>query len=675
MSLQETLVTERRRRQAAEAEAKLLRTQLQELQAATQPTQPASLAQVVNQLKQTERRLEDEQDFVRLVIDSSPNLVYVQDEQGQQVLTNARYARLLEQRAELISVVELPPPSGPDDIEGSQELEECYRLPDGQVLCFATTRLPLLRADGSRYQLAFSSDVTDLKQAYQLAEESVRSKQTFLANMSHEIRTPLHGVLGLVELLKKEFLTDAQADYADLIRSSTEGLLVVINDTLDFAKLESGSIRLENIPFDIERTVREAVRILAFRIEEKGLVLRYEGFGELLPMVKGDPFRLHQVIVNLISNAIKFTPQGSITLRLLVAPPQGDTVAVTFQVADTGIGISPDNQARVFDSFQQGDSNVARLYGGTGLGLHICKNLVEMQGGTISVESLTDQGSCFSFTIPYELSDAPLTRELPAGLPAGLLSGLHVLLVEDNSINQLIAVSMLGQWDLKVDMAQNGEEALHKAFQTSYDLILMDIQMPQLDGFEATAQLRAQPGPNQATPIVALTADAVRLNSDTSRSAGFTDYLIKPYSEDELYRFLVRISRQAPAPAPARQYHLQQLGRLAANPAFVRQLLELFIARVPGQVHALREALQAQDWAAAAREAHALKTTFSTLNIQPEAGYLQQLEKELQANTPVAADHAHLQALEVGTTQFIDLFTAELVQLPIVVAPNYQIYA
>ncbi|RZK23756.1 MAG: PAS domain-containing sensor histidine kinase [Hymenobacter sp.] len=673
MSLKKMLAAERRRRQSAEIEISQLRDQLQALSAGAHllPRAKEGLAQVVSQ----ERRLEDEQDFVRLVIDSSPNLVYVLDEQGRHVLANTRYTEFLEQEAVLISAHGPLPLAGTLASSGTQALEECYRLRDGRVLCFATTRVPLLRADGSCYWLTFSSDVTDLKHATELAKQSVQSKQDFLANMSHEIRTPLHGVMGLVAMLKKEPLSAEQADYADLIRSSTEGLLVIINDTLDFAKLESGNIKLESIPFDIGRTAREAVRVLSFKVEEKGLLLRYEGFDNPLPLVKGDPFRLHQVIVNLVSNAIKFTPRGTITLSIEV-PPLGESVLpITFRVADTGIGISAGNLEQVFDSFEQGDTNTARLYGGTGLGLSICKNLVQMQGGTIEVESAPGRGSCFSFTIPYERSDVVLHQEPAVGLPPGLLRGLHVLLVEDNGINQLIAVTLLGQWQVQVEMAQNGEEALLKAFQNPYDLILMDIQMPQLDGFEATARLRTSPGPNRNTPILALTADAVRLNSETSRAAGFTDYLIKPYSEEKLYNFLVRASRHVAEPlaVEARQYDLQVLGRLANDPAFVRQMLKMFVERVPGQVRALREALLAADWPAATREAHSLKTTFGTLNIQPEASYLRRLEGMTENAVVVDATHPFVQAVERGTTQFMDIFTAKLAEPLTADAASYQI--
>lgn len=694
MSLKLTLAAERRKREAAEAEVARLRTQLEATVAgpAPAPTPPhlpgaaQDLANIVSQLKLTEQQLEDQQSLVRQVIDTSPNLVYVEDEQGRCILANKSYVQLLRQqdgpsRPVLLAPPGTPPTPGypravrPVDTSISTSFEESFQLKDGSTVWYSTTKSPLVRSDGSRYLLTFSSDITDLKYATRVAEESVQAKQIFMANMSHEIRTPLHGVMGLAELLKKEPLSAEQGDYVDMIQYSLENLLVVINDILDFAKIESGKISLESIPFDILRTVQDAARSLTFKMDEKGLLLRIVAPDEPLPLALGDPYRLHQVLVNLIGNAIKFTQRGAITITI-EARHSGRHLPVTFSVADTGIGISADNIGQVFNSFRQADSSIPRLYGGTGLGLTICKNLVELQDGQIGVRSEPDQGSCFYFTIPYAVSEAPLVRETPVMQQTDLLEGLNILLAEDNAVNQLIAVSMLGQWQVQVDMAQNGEEALFKAFQRPYDLILMDIQMPQLDGIETTARLRAVAGPNQNTPIVALTADAIRVNADSSRDLGFTDYLTKPYAESALFRMLAQVSQRAQAvlttlevpqvpAAPASRglhYDFSMLGRLATDEGFIRKMLEMFVERVPGQVQGLHEAIEREDWPEVAHAAHSLKTIFGSLNIQPETSHLKKMEEMAENKASKADFQSLINAVVKGTELFCTLFSEELAQ-------------
>lgn len=688
MSLKVTLAAERQKREAAEAEVAQLRAQLEVMMvAAMHPSFSAdsaqSLAQVVSQLKQTEQELEDQQGLVRQVIDTSPNLVYVEDADGRCILANKAYIQLLSQQASPVrsgaaggvgnAALNGAASARSVDTTVSTAFEESYSLRDGQTVWYYTTKSPLVRSDGSRYLLTFSSDITDLKRAHRVAEESVQAKQLFMANMSHEIRTPLHGVLGLAELLKKEPLSAEQTDYVDMMQSSIENLLVVINDILDFAKIESGKITLESIPFDIVKTVQDAARSLTFRMDEKGLLLRIVSPNEPLPLAQGDPYRLRQVLVNLIGNAIKFTPRGAITITIDAGQRSGRVLPITFSVADTGMGIRPENLGQVFDSFQQADSSISRLYGGTGLGLTICKNLVELQGGHIGVRSEPDQGSCFFFSIPYAVSEETLVKAPAVIEQPDLLRGLSILLAEDNAINQLIVVSMLGQWEVSVEMAQNGEEALTKALHRRYDLILMDIQMPQMDGIEATARLRAQTGPNQATPIIALTADAIRINAGSSRALGFTDYLTKPYAESALYHILSQVSRRAQAAQPPTKprlappdlglhYDFSMLGKLATNADFIRQMLDMFVARVPGQVQELQDAVEQQDWDAIGHGAHSLKTTFGSLNIQPETGYLKKLEELAETQAPKSELRPLINAVSKATQLFCARFLEELAQ-------------
>lgn len=665
MKLKRQLQTERQLRKATEQELADVREQLQLLKAQT--------SRAADEVKLIEVTSLAQAELVRRIIDNSPNLVYVENEQRQCVLANQSYNRLLSacrtgqpQRQDIASSELLTAPTA---------FEESFVLNDERVVWYYTTKAPLVQSDGARYLVTFSTDITELKRAQSVAEESVQAKQLFMANMSHEIRTPLHGILGLSELLRKQQLSDEQADFVHMIQTSTENLLVVINDVLDFSRIESGNISLENIPFSVSKTIYEIVRLLTFKIAEKGLQLQVVGLEQAIPMVQGDPYRLRQVLVNLVSNAIKFTQQGRITITVETGPADEGTLPVSFRVADTGIGIEPDSLNNIFQSFQQADNSIPRLYGGTGLGLSICKNLIELQGGQIGVSSILGQGSCFHFTIPYLLSEAS-SVEQPDSIPQpDLLRGLHVLLVEDNSINQLIAFSMLSSWEVEVDIAQNGEEAITKARSCAYDLILMDIQMPQLDGLEATAQLQADAGINQRTPIIAVTADAIRVNPHTCQALGFAYCLLKPYTEAGLYTMLLQVTQRVEGTAthivgPAEssvnvvvtplepQYDFAMLGKLASNPVFVRQMLELFVTRVPEQFVTLQAALERNEWNTIGLEAHKLKSIFGSFNIQPGTTQLKRLEEAATLGTEESAEECARLVHELQQTA--DSFTNHL---------------
>ena len=675
----------------AETEIARLRAQLEVIAASpAQPDAVQELAQVVEQLAQLELQVENQQNLVMQVVNASPNLVSVEDDKGHLIMVNKSYADILRWMSSRSrpnelgdgTLTELKFSQTGRMLEKPITFEESYFLQNGETRTYQTTQSPLLRSDGSCYLLTFSSDITALKQATRLAEESLQAKQDFLANMSHEIRTPLHGVMGLADLLMKSSLTSEQTDYVEMIQSSTENLLVVINDILDFAKIESGNITLEKIPFDIGKTVQDAARSLNFQANEKGLLLRIVGANEPLPLALGDPYRLRQVLVNLISNAIKFTHRGAITISINARQRSGMSLPVTFSVADTGMGISPGNIDQVFSSFQQADSTIARLHGGTGLGLTICKNLVELQGGEIGVRSEVDHGSCFYFTIPYTISNEPLVTEPTTVMPPDLLKGLRILFAEDNSINQLIAVSMMSRWQVEVDMAQNGEEAVAKSKQRKYDLVLMDIQMPKMDGTQATALLRTEGNPNAHTPVIALTADAVRFNEETIKEMGFNDFLNKPYSELALYKALARVSRRAKiaesnaegfigASELGLHYDFKLLGKLADDSGFVRKMLQMFIDRVPVQVQSLLDTVARSDYDTIRREAHVLRSTFGTLNIQPEVNNLKIIEELAEAHAPVSEILPLATAVSKATQLFLALFAEDLEKLPPLKTPLY----
>ncbi len=362
-------------------------------------------------------------------------------------------------------------------------------------------------------------------------------RDQFLANMSHEIRTPMNAIVGLTNLLVKTPLNEVQQKYLDVIRKSGNNLLVLINDILDLSKMEAGKMELENVPFSLHGTILNVHTILFIKAEEKGIMLIQE-IGEGVPdYIVGDETRLTQILINLTGNAIKFTENGKVTISVALQKKRGDTVELLFSVKDTGIGIPPEKLNKVFETFGQATAETARKYGGTGLGLSISKQLVEMHNGLLQVSSVFGQGSDFHFSISYVLATPPEQPAESGAAGSGDMSGRRILLVEDSPFNQMVAVDTLLHIfnGIVVDVAENGESAVAMAFEKNYDIILMDIQLPDFDGFEATRRIRAGNSEYANTvPICALTAGVSKEMIDQCLSAGMNDYLIKPFSQEML---------------------------------------------------------------------------------------------------------------------------------------------
>jgi signal transduction histidine kinase/ActR/RegA family two-component response regulator len=369
-----------------------------------------------------------------------------------------------------------------------------------------------------------------LEHAIGVMDEALRAKGEFLAVVSHEIRTPMNGVLGMTQLLLMTDLSEEQRSYAETIRSSGEILLALINDILDLSKLESGKVTLDTRPVDVRAVVSEVSQLMSGQAKQKKLVLKQNVAPEVAQWVRGDATRLKQIFLNLVGNAIKFTHRGSVRIEVL-SIEQGNSIECS--VKDTGIGIPPDRVNKLFEKFSQVDSSISRRYGGTGLGLAICKRLVEGMGGTIGVESKHYGGSTFTFRIPAIPAEAP--QEHQAALPQGrpTLADLRILLVEDNAVNQMLAMSMLRKLGASADLAQDGQECVDKVRTGDYDLILMDIQMPRMDGVTATRAIRGL-GSIRQPRIIALTANAMDSDRQACRDAGMEDFLSKPFQVSDL---------------------------------------------------------------------------------------------------------------------------------------------
>lgn len=482
-------------------------------------------------------------------------------------------------------------------------------------------------------------DCRDITQRKKDAEELLRAqkaKEQFLANMSHEIRTPVNGIAGMINLLSETNNEEDKMLYLNAIKNSTENLKVIINDILDLSAIESGKLKFEEIGFTIKYQLTAVLDTFLYESKAKGLKLNYSISNEADVVLIGDPARLNQILINLISNALKFTHVGEINIDVSVFYNGLKEKQLLFKVRDTGVGIPENKVHHIFDSFTQADASVTRRYGGTGLGLTIVKELIEFQKGTISVESKENIGTTFTFIIPYLIGEEKdLLRPKSSSYtetPKHILKGTKVLLVEDNEVNRLYANTILKKWEVNIETAENGYVAVEKLRKNDYDIILMDVQMPIMDGYEATKIIRKEfKAPKKDTTIIALTANAIKGDIDRCIQAGMNDYLAKPFNPEALYKLISKhLDKQSKPIEIKESLSITDLSYLRSicddDKDFMKEMVQTFLDNAPTIINEMQSATDKSDWNAVSKLAHKIKPSAAFMGLSKAKTLIQDLE-------------------------------------------------
>jgi PAS domain S-box-containing protein len=485
--------------------------------------------------------------------------------------------------------------------------------------------------------------------ATRIAEIAVKAKQQFLSNMSHEIRTPMNAIIGFTKVVLKTDLSAKQKEYLHAIKMSGDALIVLINDILDLAKVDAGKMTFEQTPFKMALSISAMIHLFETKIQEKNLKLVKEYDSRIPEVLVGDPVRLHQIILNLISNAVKFTTKGQITVKVILLNEDDEKVTIEFAITDTGIGIAEDKVKKIFENFQQASSSTSRLFGGTGLGLAISKQLVEAQNGTIVVKSKIEMGSTFSFVLSFLKTNEPAQLDTCDENLDIEIKNVRVLVVEDIALNQLLMKTLLDDFGFERDIAANGRIALEKLQTNTYDIILMDLQMPEMNGFEATEYIRKKM--KSKIPIIALTADVTTVDLEKCKAVGMNDYIAKPVDERLLYSKILSLVKK---PSIAKYSEVDDVNsdefknekcidldylihRTKSNPQLMMEMISLYLEQTPPLINAMQKGLKNKDWETLYSAVHKLIPSFAIVGINAD---FENMAKKVQefASTQVQSE-------------------------------------
>ena len=565
---------------------------------------------------------------------------------------------------------------------GSYELQLIKK--DGTRIWVLVSGVPILDENGEIVgSMGIHYDLTERKHLEQelakakyVAEEAQQAEKQFFANMSHEIRTPLNAIIGMSHLLFDTQPTRQQREYIDILKTSADFLHSLISDLLDMTKIEAGRIEIHARPFDLAGLLRSTQKVFEMKLQSRPIDIDVMLDARITDDYVGDDVMLNQILMNLVGNAEKFTEQGSIQITAKVKKEEETEHLIEFTVSDTGVGIPEEKQGLVFQKFKQVNPNGFK-HKGTGLGLAITKELVEIQGGTISVRSQVGYGSSFTFTLPYARSQTPADQKNSTDkqlLPVDELKNCQVLVVEDNLMNQTYIGSLLTKWNIPYTLASDGKQAVERAKNQRFDIILMDIQMPIMNGYEATVAIRSTHNPNQFAPIIALTASAMLDHKSTAMEAGMNDFLTKPFEPNQLMAILQQFAL-APPVAPVEEVSdtcilfdkaldQQRLTDLyGTDTSYAADMFATFLDDVAPDILKLGDMCQQKDWPALASTAHKFKPALGMVGLSKLEGKMREIEKNAQQNIDEKRLQTACSEVVIGLTTMLPVLESELKKL------------
>lgn len=614
------------------------------------------------------------------IIDNLPLNLYLKNPLGQIIYINPYFQKLrtsLNKNFLGLTVIDYMDKETAKKIQdeekeiwkaGQPRMTEKTMNLDGHPKTFLIGKVPAEFSNLGKVLLCYSIDITEqkqtsetLKKEKELAEASSKAKEQFISVISHEIRTPMNTVVGMTNLLLQSQHYPEQRDYLNALKSSSDNLLAIVNDILDLSKIESGKIFFEQTDFSLQNLLEDLKKTFAFKAAEKNVLITLNINNDIPVYLKGDPFRLNQILLNLISNSVKFTEVGTIDIVADLIESSPREVQILFTIKDTGIGIPEDKLSLIFESFTQANLDISRKYGGTGLGLTITKKLIELQGGNIGVESKVKEGSKFNFNLKFLRSQKTKTTTPPASSINKFqgLDSLRLLVVEDNKMNQLVVLKFLEKQNIQADIAEDGPQALNLLRKNVYDLILMDIQMPGMDGYQASEIIRKEfPAPKNSTPIVALTAMALSEVQEKIKVYGINDYILKPFSPDNLFSKIAENagngikytdSDKILQPVITNQKHTDLSYLINAsdnNAGFIKQMIEIFLKQTPDFLLELRTFHDKQDWESFRKVMHKMKPTIKMMGINELNKDVEFIETSVKQQQNLSEVSEHLTTID-----------------------------